>query len=517
MTNKTLDVLFVNPGNASGIYQGLAQDYSAIETPTWSLLLASSCRAKGFKVAILDINAERLSEIEASKKISYLNPRLIALVVYGQNPNSGTVNMSGAISLASEIKKNNPNSIISIHGSHVQSLPVETMQNEKNINFVFTNEGVYSLWNVLSLEKINDENVKKVKGLCVRDGDRALMTPPEKTVPQSRMDIDLPGYAWDLLPYKNKPLDLYRAHFWHGNYDFNERTPFAAIYTSLGCKFNCNFCMINIINRDDNEEIGNSGDYAVMRYWSSNFIIKEFDALVSMGVKNIRISDEMFLLNKKYYLELCNLLIDRGYGKFLNMWAYSRVDTINNQYLETVKNAGIKTLCLGIESGEQRVRLEVTKGKFKDMNIREVTTQIHDSGMEIMGNYLFGLTDDDHASMQKTFDLSVELNTIGWNAYAVMPLPGSLIFKQAKENNEIIPKDYIDYSFHSYTTQPLGTAHLKPEEILKFRDEAFTKYHNNPMFLKKIENKFGKKAADNIVEMSKIKLKRKILGDQKQF
>ena len=65
--------------------------------------------------------------------------------------------------------------------------------------------------------------------------------------------------------------------------------------------------------------------------------------------------------------------------------------------------------------------------------------------------------------------------------------------KRAKENNEIIPKDYIDYSFHSYTTQPLGTAHLKPEEILKFRDEAFTKYHNNPMFLKKNENKFENK------------------------
>ena len=58
-----------------------------------------------------------------------------------------------------------------------------------------------------------------------------------------------------------------------------------------------------------------------------------------------------------------------------------------------------------------------------------------------LGNYLFGLTGDDHDSMQKTFDLSVELNTLGWNAYAVMPLPGSQIFKKAKENNEII--EYI--------------------------------------------------------------------------
>lgn len=513
MSKQFLDVLFVNPGNASGIYQDLAKDYSAIETPTWSLLLSASCRAKGFKVAILDVNAERLSDAEACKKILNLNPRLIALVVYGQNPNSGTVNMSGAISLAAEIKKIDRNSIISIHGSHVQALPVETLKNEKDINFVFTNEGVYSLWNVLSLQKIDDKNLKKIKGLCVRDAEKVIMTPPEKTVPQSRMDIDLPGYAWDLLPYKNKPLDLYRAHFWHGNYDFEDRTPFAAIYTSLGCKFNCNFCMINIINRDDNEEIGNSADYAVMRYWSSNFIIKEFDALVSMGVKNIRISDEMFLLNKKYYLELCNLLIERGYGKFLNMWAYSRVDTINQQYLKTIKDAGIKTLCLGIESGEQRVRLEVTKGKFKDINIREVAQQIHNSGIEIMGNYLFGLTGDDHDSMQKTFDLSVELNTLGWNAYAVMPLPGSQIYKKARENNEIIPQDYLDYSFHSYTTRPVGTDNLSPEEILKFRDDAFTKYHNNPIFLKKIEDKFGKKASENIIEMSKIKLKRKILGD----
>ena len=30
----------------------------------------------------------------------------------------------------------------------------------------------------------------------------AKLTPPEKIVPQERMDIDLPGYAWDLLPKK---------------------------------------------------------------------------------------------------------------------------------------------------------------------------------------------------------------------------------------------------------------------------------------------------------------------------
>ena len=44
--------------------------------------------------------------------------------------------------------------------------------------------------------------------------------------------------------------------------------------------------------------------------------------------------------------------------------------------------------------------------------------------------------------------------------------------------------------------------------------ENFIKYHNHKPFLEKIDKKFGKDAAKNIVEMTKIKLKRKILGDQ---
>ena len=62
------------------------------------------------------------------------------------------------------------------------------------------------------------------------------------------MDEDLPGYAWDLLKKKDT-LDLYRAHYWHSYFSDKDRSPFAAVYSSLGCMFACNFCMINIVNR----------------------------------------------------------------------------------------------------------------------------------------------------------------------------------------------------------------------------------------------------------------------------
>ena len=46
------------------------------------------------------------------------------------------------------------------------------------------------------------------------------------------MDLDLPGYAWDLLPYEKKPLDLYRER-WHAEYDESKRSPYAALQTSF--------------------------------------------------------------------------------------------------------------------------------------------------------------------------------------------------------------------------------------------------------------------------------------------
>jgi hypothetical protein len=56
----------------------------------------------------------------------------------------------------------------------------------------------------------------------------------------------------------------------------------------------------------------------------------------------------------------------------------------------------------------------------------------------------------------------------------------------------------------------MPTEKLSPGEILKFRDEAFLRYHANPNFRERIETKFGKKAVESIEFMIKIKLTRKI-------
>jgi len=508
------DCCFLVTSNSKKSYQKLSETYSAIEPPTWALLLAQSCRSVGFKTAIIDANAESLSDDDILERLIELNPKILCLTVYGQNVNAGTTNMRGAVDITNFLKSKKVPFPIAFIGSHVQALPIETLREEKNIDLVFTNEGVYALRNLLKLNNFSPDLLSNIKGIAYRSNDEIKMNLPEKVVPTEKMDQDLPGYAWDLLPFKNKPLDLYRSPMWHAEYDFEKRSPYASLQTSLGCVFKCDFCMINLINRNDSEEVGVAAKYSNMRFWSPSFIIKEFDKLIKMGVKTIRIVDEMFLLNPKYYIPLCEMLAKRNKDDSLRMWSYSRIDTVKRpEILKLVRSAGIKWLCLGIESGDKSVRLEVAKGKFEDVDVRAVINKVHEADINVMANYIYGLPGDTEKTMKKTFDLSLELCTAGWNTYAAMALPGSRLYKNALSKKDKLPSSYEGYSFHSYETQPLPTENLSAAAILKYRDESFKKYHTNESFLNKIEDKFGMKAVKNIQEMTKVNLKRKILGD----
>lgn len=500
-----LDVLFVEV-NTSNVYQELADLYSAIETPTWSLLLAESCRSKGYAVNILDCNAERLSDTDSVIRISEADARLVCFVVYGQNPNSGTTNMSAATRVAEKLKATVAEQQVMFIGSHASALPAEVLQ-QTYVDFVAINEGVYTLHDLLS----GDRALHEVRGLGYKERGEVRFGAPGEVVPQERLDADLPGYAWDLLPYREKPLDLYRAHFWHTNYCHETRTPFAAIYTSLGCSFQCSFCMINIVNRTSLDERADAGDSNGMRHWSAGAVSNVIRQLDDLGVKNIRLSDEMFFLNRKYYEPIVEDLIELDAG--LNLWSYSRVDTINEKLLRKIKRAGFNWIGIGIESGNQEVRQEISKGSFRVLSIRDVLDEVRAVEIGVGANYIFGFPHDNLETMTETLELAKSINAEFTNVYPCMALPGSPIYTDAVRRGESLPTDYSEYGFLSYDCKPLPTQHLSNQEVLRFRDQAWHELHTAPRFLDMIETRFGGEAKQNILDQTKVRLKRKILGD----
>lgn len=499
---KPVDILFIHPNSAQKIYQDLSKDYAAIEPPIWAGMLTAHCLKKGFRAEILDCEAFHLGERHAAQRITELRPRVACFVVYGQQPSASTQNMEGAVSLAVLVKKEYPEIKILFVGGHVSALPQEVMEKHPFMDLVCQNEGVFTISQLLKTNL--KDHLDKVDGLGYRENGRIILNKPSPIVDKKDLSEQLPGVAWHKLP-----MDRYRTALWHALPNNCERRPFASLYTSLGCPFKCSFCMINIINRQENEYADGSN---IFRYWDPEFIIQEFDWFAQRGIKNIKIADEMFVLNPNHFMKLCQLFIQRGYA--FNIWCYARIDTVKEEYLETLKKAGVHFLALGIESGDTEVRKDVIKGKFEDIDIRAIVRKIREHGINVAANYIFGLPEDSLETMQRTLDLALELNTEMANFYCAMAYPGSPLYGIAKKREWKLPETYAGYSQHSYETQPLPTKYLSPEEVLEFRDRAWLTYHTNPRFLNLLKEKFGPMAVEETLRSTKIKLKRKILAEK---
>ena len=502
------DILFVHPNASEKIYQGLAKNNAAIEPPIWAAMLANSVRTKGHRPEILDAEVEGLDYLSAAKRITEYKAKVVCFVVYGQQPSASSQNMEGATATARELKNLAPDTFVVFVGGHVAALPIETMNNETCIDAVCQNEGVYTLHALLSLSKINDTELKRVPGLVFRDREgNVIMNESSAIVAKEDLEQDLPGMAWDLLP----PLSRYRTAGWHSWSNDTEKQPFAALYTSLGCPYKCSFCMINIINRTKQGPNVTSQDSNTFRFWSPEFIIKQFDEIARQGVRNVKIADELFVLNPRHFEAICDLIIQRGYD--FNIWAYSRVDTCKPKYLAKLEKAGVKWLGLGIENPNNELRKEIHKEGFQDVKVLDLINNIRDAGINVGGNYIFGLPYDTKESMEATLQFAIENPTEMANFYSAMAYPGSPLYNQARLFGQELPSTYSGFSQHSYDTLNLGNSHVSSSEILAFRDKAWDTYHSSEKYLNLLENKFGQKARDELDSTKTIKLKRKLLGD----
>ena len=149
----------------------------------------------------------------------------------------------------------------------------------------------------------------------------------------------------------------------------------------------------------------------------------------------------------------------------------------------------------------------VTKGEFGMDDIKATVRKIQDHGINVIGNYIFGLPDDTRDSMQETLDLALDINAEWANFYSAMAYPGSQLYTMAQESGWPLPNDpegpgWIGYSQHAYDSRPLPTRHLAAQEVLAFRDHAFDAYFKNARYLSMIERKFGPETVEHVARMT---------------
>jgi anaerobic magnesium-protoporphyrin IX monomethyl ester cyclase len=501
MANHRLDLVLVNPGNRRQVFQALAVDLAAIEPPVWAGLIATFIRARGFAVQIVDAEGEGLSVHETANRIIEMDPTLTAVIVYGHQPSASTQNMPAAGELCTVLKERAPDLKTILVGGHVAALPERTLL-EENVDFTCDGEGPHTILQLLQALINRETDLRKVGGLIFRNGGTIVRSGPAPLVKD--LDVEMPSIAWDLLPMQN-----YRAHNWHC-FGALVREPYASFYTTLGCPFRCSFCCIQSPFKTGESLMGLKAATNSYRMWKPKTIIAEIDKLVTQyGVRNIKIADELFVLNPKHVNDLCDLIIERNYD--LNIWAYARVDTVKEEMVEKLKRAGVSWLAFGIEAASERVRDDVEKG-FDQNDIAKTIGKVRAAGMNVIGNFIFGLPEDDLSSMRATLDLALDLNCEFANFYVAMAYPGSQLYKDALRKDWPLPETWNGYSQHAVDTLPLPTKYLSAAEVLRFRDDAFQVYFGNPNYLAMISRKFGPETAAHIGEMASHKLERRYLS-----
>ena len=357
-------------------------------------------------------------------------------------------------------------------GSHTSALPKEVLGYDC-VDIVLLNEGVYALHNLLRSDLKDD--LPSIKGIGYKvpngpNGPALILNPPERVVPQDRMDEDLPGYAWDLLPFREKPLDMYRAHFWHAGFDHGKRTPFAAIYTSLGCQFACNFCMINIVNRVDNSENIDASHSRGMRFWSPGMGGAGNAQTGGDGRRDAAHQRRNVLPEPEILSADPRELHQRAvWVQYVDLFAHRYGPPERARDLQEGRRQLAGAGGRGGQPGRPPGSLE---GSFKEVNIRDICKTISDSDINIISNYIFGFPEDNIETMRETLNLALELNTEMANMYPCQALPGSPLYHTALQNGWDLPDTFEGFAFLSYESAPMRTKYVSAADVLKFRDEA---------------------------------------------
>ncbi|MBI5242240.1 MAG: cobalamin B12-binding domain-containing protein [Elusimicrobia bacterium] len=493
---KPVDLLIIKPGDKNKVYGQLSSSLSAIEPPLWAALMAAYLIQRGYSVRIIDVEAEDLGPEDAAGRSMEVEPAITGFFVTGSNLSASTWHMTGAREYICAFRRLRPEARTFLWGLHPSALPERTLL-EEGVEFVVQGEGFSTLAAMLgALSQDRKASLTEIPGLWSLRGRDAVR--PAKAPLLGDLDA-LPTPAWGLLP-----MDRYRAHNWQCFDDLTKRRPYGVVYSSFGCPFNCSFCNLKAL-------FGGPG----VRYRSPRRVLEDIDALVwGYGVRNVKVLDECFVLNKRRVMEICDLLIGGGYD--LNLWAYARIDTVDAELLAKLKRAGFRWLCYGIESGSTTILQGVSKRGFDRERVERTVRMTKEAGINIIANFMFGLPDDDQGSMRDTLALAKELNCEYSNFYATMAYPGSDIYEAALKDKVRLPASWRGYAAYSEECVPLPTRRLSAEQVLEFRDKAFVEFHSNPAYLEMVERKFGRAAADHLRGIVKHALKRNILPSRER-
>lgn len=316
-------------------------------------------------------------------------------------------------------------------GSHVSAMPDETIKDE-NVDYAWCGEGE----NLITMIETLNHGGKS-----------------QQIIHAGRMSMDyLPLPARHLL---NMRQYLYTdsAHSGH------KASPSTNINTSRGCPGRCNFCTIRCT-------FGES-----YRRRTPESVIDEIDKLVNdYDIKELDFEDDNLTADRSRAMAIFQWIIDRKYGLYLNSPSGLYVNSLDEEMLDKMKEAGFYSISLAIESGVPWVLKDLMNKKVDLVKAKRMVKYGRSIGLKIKAFFILGYPGETKETMQQTVDYAGNLGTDWCLFFPATNLPGTQMDAVCRQNGWLVDPN-LDYRYNFFKPN-IRTLEFDPDYVMDLKEKA---------------------------------------------
>jgi anaerobic magnesium-protoporphyrin IX monomethyl ester cyclase len=425
---KTMKVLLINPPQL--FYPG--SDPPAGNLPLGLMYIAAVLERAGYTAEILDAFMTDASFLKVGDTLEVGMPYgKIREEIRRRKPDvvgiaaPFTCQAENAIRVGAITKEVDPKILTVVGGPHVTVVPVEFLEEAKNIDIAVIGEGEYTMLDIAKCVE-GKKKLSDVQGIAYRQDDGAIKQNALRPFIEDLDELPYPAYHLvDMEQYLNPGKIEYRS--------FKDRA--VSMITSRGCPFNCNFCSVHL-------HMGK-----MFRAHSVDYVIKHIEYVLNQfGVKTIFFEDDNLTFDMERFEAICDKIIEKSLKFNWETPNGIRADYLTLNLLKKMKKSGCQSVFFGIESGDQCVIDNIIGKSLNLKKVVNVAKMCKDIGLKTAAFYIIGFPGEKKENMLKTVELALRLKRdfdVGMLLHVATPSLGTRLYKECLE------KGYIEGSLTS--------------------------------------------------------------------
>lgn len=240
----------------------------------------------------------------------------------------------------------------------------------------------------------------------------------------------------------------------------------AFIRSSHGCPFKCKFCTFPKASINFKQR-------------SVESIRNELKKVKLSGLSHVAFTDDHFAINPERVREICKMMLEEKFD--FNWFAGIRASAINEENAKLLEETGCKVLCVGLESGDDRMLKLINK---------KTTTALNMKALEILdkyniiayGSFLLGFPGETEESVKRTINWINSSPLKLYKVFLFYLFPGAIIYDEQPEHDITFLGGQYDYClWKTPTMDALNASELLKDFILKI-EKAVLIYNYSPMY-----------------------------------